>query len=198
MAILWKYDEKACALHSLLKNAPITIWCTCSHWPTIEESPCRFWQKSGQFWKTNCVFLSEMARNAIESDFRSSKMAAGGHFVKKNINKSCVLIWNGEKWDRKWFSVIRTCHFVKKNLKKIKIVYYSEMAIFGPQWYSKISKIIESCVLIWNCIKLACINKHLSHVKCNCRCCPDCYLDIPPVSNLRNSTIVVQISLFVQ
>ena len=24
-----------------------------------------------------------MARNAIESDFRSSKMAAGGHFVKK-------------------------------------------------------------------------------------------------------------------
>ena len=25
----------------------------------------------------------KMARNAIESDFRSSKMAAGGHFVKK-------------------------------------------------------------------------------------------------------------------
>ena len=24
-----------------------------------------------------------MARNAIESDFRSSKMAAGGHFVNK-------------------------------------------------------------------------------------------------------------------
>ena len=35
-----------------------------------------------------------MARNAIESDFRSSKIAAGGYFVKKNIlkNKSCVLI----------------------------------------------------------------------------------------------------------
>ena len=37
-----------------------------------------------------------MARNAIESDFRSSKMAAGSHFVNK---KSCVLIWNGEKCD---------------------------------------------------------------------------------------------------
>ena len=29
----------------------------------------------------------EMARNAIESDFRSSKMAAFGHFVKKIQNK---------------------------------------------------------------------------------------------------------------
>ena len=28
-----------------------------------------------------------MARNAIESDFRSSKMAAGSHFVKKIQNK---------------------------------------------------------------------------------------------------------------
>ena len=26
-----------------------------------------------------------MARNAIESDFRSSKMAAGSHFVKKKV-----------------------------------------------------------------------------------------------------------------
>ena len=28
-------------------------------------------------------YLSEMGRNAIKSDFRSSTMAAGGHFVKK-------------------------------------------------------------------------------------------------------------------
>ena len=28
-------------------------------------------------------YCSEMARNAIESDFRSSKMAAGSHFMKK-------------------------------------------------------------------------------------------------------------------
>ena len=30
---------------------------------------------------------SEMARNAIESDFRTSKMAAGGHFVKHFLKK---------------------------------------------------------------------------------------------------------------
>ena len=44
-----------------------------------------------------------MARNAFESDFRPSKMAAGSHFVKKN--PSWVLIWNAEKCDRKWFSL---------------------------------------------------------------------------------------------
>ena len=34
-----------------------------------------------------------MVRNAIESDFRSSKMAAGGHFVNKIQKfKSYVLI----------------------------------------------------------------------------------------------------------
>ena len=29
-----------------------------------------------------------MARNAIESEFRISKMAAGTHFVKKNSHKN--------------------------------------------------------------------------------------------------------------
>ena len=34
-----------------------------------------------------------MARNEIENDFRTSKMAAGSHFVKKNqknIQKICI------------------------------------------------------------------------------------------------------------
>ena len=44
-----------------------------------------------------------MAGNAIESDFRSSKMAGGGHIVKKVKEiKSCVLISNGGKYDQKW------------------------------------------------------------------------------------------------
>ena len=38
----------------------------------------------------------------IQSDFRSSEMAAGDHFVKKFKKKSCVLIWYGEKYDQKW------------------------------------------------------------------------------------------------
>ena len=36
--------------------------------------------------KIKVVYWSEMARNAIEGDFRSSKMAAEGHFVKKKSN----------------------------------------------------------------------------------------------------------------
>ena len=31
-----------------------------------------------------------MAKNAIEKDFRSSKMAAGRHFVKQNLKKKKV------------------------------------------------------------------------------------------------------------
>ena len=41
-----------------------------------------------------------MARNAIESEFRTSKMAAGSHFVKINHkNKNCGI-------DLKWQEVI--------------------------------------------------------------------------------------------
>ena len=98
-----------------------------------------------------------MARNAIKSDFRSSKMAAGSHFVKKNQKlridlkwremwskaifghpkwppaailwkkkRSCVLIWNGEICDRKWFSVIQNGRWQPFCERK------------------------KSCVLIWN------------------------------------------------
>ena len=37
-------------------------------------------------------YLSKMARNAIESEFRTSKMAHGSHFVKKFPKTSCVSI----------------------------------------------------------------------------------------------------------
>ena len=40
--------------------------------------------------KNEVAYRYEMARNAIENDFRISKMAAGGHFVKKiHNNKNC-------------------------------------------------------------------------------------------------------------
>ena len=58
---------------------------------------------AGSHFEKKVPGWSEMARNAIESDFRSSKMAAGGHFEKEIKKKTCVLIWNGEKCDRKWF-----------------------------------------------------------------------------------------------
>ena len=53
-------------------------------------------------------------------------MAAGSHFVKKN--KSCVLIWNGEKCDQKWFAVIQNGRRQPFCEKKIKVAYWSEMA----------------------------------------------------------------------
>ena len=39
--------------------------------------------------KKEVPYRSEMARNAIESDFRTSKMAADGHFFKNNIQTDC-------------------------------------------------------------------------------------------------------------
>ena len=59
-----------------------------------------------------------MARNAIEIDVLSSKMAAGGHFVKKIQQKRKAAYWSkmainaiksdfrSSKYDQKWFSVI--------------------------------------------------------------------------------------------
>ena len=54
--------------------------------------------------KTKIPYWSKMARNAIKSEFRTSKMGAGGHFVKKIQKIKFILIWNGQKCDRKWFS----------------------------------------------------------------------------------------------
>ena len=36
------------------------------------------------------VYVCAATRNAIESDFRSSKMAAGGHFEKKNQKRKVM------------------------------------------------------------------------------------------------------------
>ena len=44
-----------------------------------------------KFQKKKVVYRSEMARNAIKSEFRTSKMGAGGDFVNK-INK--VSYWS--------------------------------------------------------------------------------------------------------
>ena len=43
-----------------------------------------------------------MARNAIKSDFQLSKMAAGGHFVKKLKKKLRIDL----KWREMWSKVI--------------------------------------------------------------------------------------------
>ena len=76
--------------------------------------------------KIKILYWSKMARNAIESEFRTSKMADSSHFVKKISKKlklSIDLKWP-EKCNRKWISDIqngRKRPFCKKNPKKIKL-----------------------------------------------------------------------------
>ena len=61
-----------------------------------------------KFWLTCSHFVKRNFKKAIESDFRSSKMAAGSHYLNKIKKKlSCALIWNGDKCDRKWFLIIQ-------------------------------------------------------------------------------------------
>ena len=72
-------------------------------------------------------------------------MAPGGHFVTKfPKNKSCGLIWNGEKCDLKWFTVIQNgprwpfCDKISKKLKLRIDLKWREMrskVIYGhPKW----------------------------------------------------------------
>ena len=57
------------------------------------------WPPAAILWKKiqkiKVAYWSEMSRNAIESDFWSSKMAAGSHFVKKSQTKKLSI-------DLKW------------------------------------------------------------------------------------------------
>ena len=57
--------------------------------------------------KNKVAYRSEMARNVIESEFRTSKMSASGHFVKK-FQKNVIPYWS--KMAR---NVIDGSHFVK-------------------------------------------------------------------------------------
>ena len=45
------------------------------------------------------LYLSEMVRNAIQSDFWTSKMAAGGNFLKNIYKKTCVSDFNNVRTD---------------------------------------------------------------------------------------------------
>ena len=104
-----------------------TNLCIDLKWPEM-QSKVNFghpkWAPGAILWKKNkkVSYWSEMARNATESDFRTSKMAAGSHFVKKIAKiKIVVLIWNGMKCDTKWFLGIQNGNwwpFKKKNLYK--------------------------------------------------------------------------------
>ena len=98
-------------------------------WPP--EKKILYWSEmariaiESEFRKSKMADRSEMARNTIESEFRTSKMAAGSHFVKKFI-KIKYLYWskNGHKCDPKWIWDIQNGlrqPFCQKFPKKIKL-----------------------------------------------------------------------------
>ena len=69
---------------------------------------------------THALLIQISRTSSIIDIVVPSKMAAGGHFVKKKSKKSCVSIWNGQKCDRKLFADIRQRPFCQKFKKKIK------------------------------------------------------------------------------
>ena len=57
---------------------------------------------------THALFIQISRTSSITDIVIQSKMAAGGHFVKKiPKKKSCVSFWNGKNCDRKLFSDIQ-------------------------------------------------------------------------------------------
>ena len=71
-----------------------------------------------------------MDRNEIESDFRTSKMATGSHFVKQFKKIICIDLKWPEMWSKVNFGHPKwpTAAILSKISKQIKVVYRSEMA----------------------------------------------------------------------
>ncbi len=94
--------------------------------------------------KIKVAYWPEMTRNQNESGLRTSKMADGGHFVKKN--KSCVLTWNGEKSKRKWSTDIqngRRQPFCKKNI--MGLIFFVLCFRWQQQWITCLSVRLTHC-----------------------------------------------------
>ena len=114
-AILWK-KWKLC-IDLKWRKIPSKVIFGHTKWP--RQPICE-----NNFKNMKVAYWSEMARNAIESDFRSSKMAPDGHFVKYS-SKNKVACWSemGEMWLKVIFG---HPNFVKK-IKQV--AYWSKMAI---------------------------------------------------------------------
>ena len=157
--------------NNLKKKSWVLIWngeiCIRKWFSVIQNGRrqpfCEFFKKTSKLYID--LKWREMRSKVIfghpkwpKSDFQN------GHrrpFWKKIQKQSWILIWNGEKCIRKWFSVIqnvRRSHFVKfkKKTSKLRIdLKWREMwlkAIFGhPKW--QLAAILwrkKSCILIWN------------------------------------------------
>ena len=71
-----------------------------------------------------------MARNAIKSEFRTSKMADGSHYVKfkKKVAYRSEMARNAIESEFRTSKMGAAGHFVKNSKKKV--LYWSEMASY--------------------------------------------------------------------
>ena len=79
--------------------------------------------------KKESAYWSEMTRNVIKKIYLAIQNGLRRSFCAKKMQKSGILIWNGEKYDRKWFRSSKMAagdHFVNKIQKK-NVAYWSEM-----------------------------------------------------------------------
>ena len=79
-----------------------------------------------EFQTSEMADRSEMPRNAIKSDIRTSKMSAGGHFVKKFKKKFRIYLKWPEMRSKVNFGHLRWP--TAAILSKTKVAYRSEMA----------------------------------------------------------------------
>ena len=118
----FRSSKMAAGSHFMKNKIKIKV----SYWSEMARNVIESDGRRQPFCKTITVaYWYEMARNVIKSYFQSSKMATGSHFVKKK--NSCLFIWNGEKCDRKWFSVIQNGCWQAFCEKKIEVAHWSEM-----------------------------------------------------------------------
>ena len=104
---------------------------------------------------THALLIQISRTSSIIDIVVPSKMAAGGHFVKKK--KGCVLILNGQKCDRKLFRSpeIRSKVIFRhpKWPPKKKILYRSEMARIAIESEFRKSKMADRSEMARNAIE---------------------------------------------
>ena len=118
VAILKKIQKQSCIFDLKWREMRSKVIFGHPKWPKSDfQNGCRrpFWKKN----QTKVVYWSKMARNAFKSDFRSSKMAAGSHFVENKSNKVKVAYWsemarNAIESDFRSSIMAAGSHFVRK------------------------------------------------------------------------------------
>ena len=101
-------------------------------WPFQIHKEFLFFKFLTKFRSSKMAYWSEMARNAIENDFRSCKMSAGSHFVEQKSKKKLRI---DLKWREMARNVIGNPKWPPATLIALKWWEMRSKFIFGhPKW----------------------------------------------------------------